>query len=1276
METASLVVGGVIGLLAAAVVILILLLARKTASARRERNSSRGPEAFAAYAPEIFISGDEDWAEQWDELTAFLRERFGAVKIEQYRFNTHAGDKAPPERLAAARAARHFVALVCEGFVKSPVAMQLRKARRGAEGRSHLLAVDKAVLKPPVRRRVERLQSILESGPYGRLFDPQEPDRLKRAEAFRRELTRVFGERPDSKPRGKAQEAGAEGRAYKYDYFISYNRQWSAYADEIKAFLSARDGEATIFLDRDELDRIGAQLSEELPAGVAASRHMISLVCSRYLASEYCIDEVRYFNNSRFAKDRDQRHLYSFLMEPIEEQLKASPAAEIQLIKDTTFATLYDPSGAAHDLDTKELALEIETAFNGHGIRSPFPPPFDDAVPEVANFMGRESELARIAIALQLQPEFEGAAPSTAMDLPATTLRAIIHAGKGFGKTSLAARFARRLKGKIGVWWVRSENASILLGGVEAISKTLDPAIAASEERAKFAISSRFGGTRVPFLIVFDNVTVETRDLVGRLCAVMPNNVRVLMTGHTEIGLDAFSVPLDVLDLETAAAVLQARAGRDDTDGAIALARALGALPLALEHAGAYCRATNRPFAYYLKSLPALVRRAPPGSSDKDATVFATILASLNHAVADAGDNGNNVQALMDFICYCAAESIPMTLLESAVDDGFALDGAVHSLHSVGLLGAGQQFADHDTSITSHRFVQELLRVDVDASGRSGRVVNRLLPALCRLLAVDEAAPGKARSALQELAFQKYFPHFLGALPHLDSEDFRGGDAGADGEADIFDRIAKLVVLKLHEDASIDTADRDDARLWRHLPKLLGCYYEVGGLAHPLNAIIARLAGKPGQWAAFRDACLTQENYVLRFALAEALASAVRPEEPDSESGGLQTDDITQLLLREDSLNHFELGGYAFKSVASLDPDFAVKRPDLLRRLANHRCYPGRSILGDLGLNLAFRGVKVSKLMPEADGFASFWHPCWDFVAYDVEAIRAAEIEMCGAPAPEIMSDALHEELAYIATLKLWQTEARAAAAGHPGLESVIDDYFRIGNDTQRIEDETEAFAALAHAGALGPLLKLFFGHPLWSVAEAAADVVSDLHRTAADAGDESLAHALICAVRDLFDPALPWRVRYGACEAAFQMRTSESPRSALFHESVRRFYADPNAKLRGLCAENLLSTMLNQRDRDRLALETAFSQEISRWISDEDCWVLEHVHRYMHTLHQRGQNRPAENGAPNGVGSHFVSAQASRLAVHLGEWWAVDRQTFLSEIETAKRNLIAAGNH
>ena len=95
------------------------------------------------------------------------------------------------------------------------------------------------------------------------------------------------------------------------------------------------------------------------------------------------------------------------------------------------------------------------------------------------------------------------------------------------------------------------------------------------------------------------------------------------------------------------------------------------------------------------------------------------------------------------------------------------------------------------------------------------------------------------------------------------------------------------------------------------------------------------------------------------------------------------------------------------------------------------------------------------------------------------------------------------------------------------------------------------------------------------------------------------------------------WRVRFGAIEAAFQL--AEIDRMTLFGAAVRRFFADDNSRVRALCAENLISYMLERSPALRESFLAEFREPIARWLCDDDCWVLEHIFRLFRRLHADG---------------------------------------------------------
>ena len=1060
---------------------------------------------------------------------------------------------------------------------------------------------------------------------------------------------------------GASSKPAPRSRRYAYDYFISYSSPNLKDAEFVESILRGRKQRVWVQVYD---SRMSEDIAKNISEALGTSRHFIALLSSHYVNSQWAMNEIHWFDDHRKNPGADQRDLVILDCEPI-------------LPADTIFRDNY--RGALHDKASEaDRTAEVIRALK-HGAakdREPLNEPFVN-VPDPPNCFGRDQEIA--SIERYFFPDGAGDASAAQATPPLDNRRVLIQAGPGFGKTTLAASFARvRQDYFAGVWWLPSQDPATLLAAVVAINPP-KKAGSPTPELGRRVLSNYFDDTTAPYLLVFDNVGTPSEDagrtdgaigagapqagterLVVQLAASLGTNVRVLMTSRRP-GWDdgAELIEIKGLSPEPAGEFLRNRANRPaDEDGSLRLAADLGGLPLALDHAGAYCARSGRSFDDYRKDLTQLIKRAPPGV-EYDTAVFATTTTSLEYARKICPE-ANAVTRLADFLSYCSADRIPRALcLRALDDDGMLTDDAIGALRDVGLLNAAEAYPD-EGAIGVHRLVQTIIRNETDAAGRSNAVISRLMPFLCEQLVGEDGGPSRDKA----LRVRKYLPHLFQALPHLDAPDFRGTQAG-----DLLDHVAKLVVLSLKQEALASGADDS---IPEHLPRLLGCFYEVDPLAEPLEFLLTRAAGRKQAWEAFRDACLKEGNYVLRFALSTALAKAI--EKPGS---GYSIKEAAALVERPQTLNHFELGGYTLKSYYSNRVD-ETPDPRLLRRLAEHPCYPGRSILGDLMLNLVYQKKTPTALLPPTDGEnRRFWAPVWDFIAYDVNAIIAAEhVNRQGQPSTRDRAQ-VQEEFDYLRSLDKQRGALLENPERLPGpIRTIVENYYSIGVDPTQMDgkDEVGAFKALTAEPDLDAeprwnrlltrVLCLFFGHPLWSVAEAAANVIAGLYSAACDANDDGARADCHGAIVELLAPGLPWRVRFGAVEAAFQIRLHETPKMKTFADGVRAFYNDPSSKLRGLCAENLLSVMLNANNKNRLELEARFEREIHFWLKDEDCWVLEHVHRYFNALARRGTDA---------IGKTMAAAlvtDASRLCEGLEDWWQADRERFLSHIETRKRTL------
>jgi tetratricopeptide (TPR) repeat protein len=253
----------------------------------------------------------------------------------------------------------------------------------------------------------------------------------------------------------------------------------------------------------------------------------------------------------------------------------------------------------------------------------------------------------------------------------------------------------------------------------------------ADVEKAAKAALRRLAEQRAPWLLIYDNVSSP-----DEIADLLPSaETRVLITSRfSDWGGWAEEVSLDVLPLEEAVALLQRRSGRSDAEGAKVLAKALGNLPLALEHAAAYCKRTQMRFADYAVKASSLIVAAPRGEG-YPRSVAATFGLAITEAVAQCPA----AEPIMAYLAQCSSERIPMTLIEGAVKDEAQRLQALTALAEVSLV-KHHPFEDTTAAVTLHRLVQIVARTRSQATGSAHDAVGRLI---ARLVAIY---PGEGHS--------------------------------------------------------------------------------------------------------------------------------------------------------------------------------------------------------------------------------------------------------------------------------------------------------------------------------------------------------------------------------------------------------------------------------------------------------------------------------------------------------------------------------------------------
>jgi tetratricopeptide (TPR) repeat protein len=469
------------------------------------------------------------------------------------------------------------------------------------------------------------------------------------------------------------------GPGERYDFFLSRRGSVAAIAQEVAEALTEK-GYKVLVQDYDI--PLGSSFVERMHEAVSNSRDLIILFTHDYLQSAYTRKEFTSFEAQRL-RSVEERHIVV---------LRCEDAPLVGLLSDTVYQNL------AGIEDPGERKRRIIAAAERQSQAAPPPPrPFIGVPPRIASFTGRADELDRLdAILMQDKP---------AAVTQASVGRAAVQGMGGVGKTSLAIEYAHRFRGLYaGVCWCAAETRSGLLSALAGLAV----ALSADVEKAAKAALRRLAEQRATWLLIYDNVTAP--DYIADL---LPSaGARVLITSRFSDWSElADEVALDVLPLEEGIALLQNRTGRSDAGGAQKLAEALGRLPLALDHAAAYCKRTQMQFGDYAGKASTLIDAAPRG-----AVYPRSIAATFNLAIAEVVAQCQAAEALMAYLAQCAPERIPMMLVEGAVQDERERMKALATLAEVSIV-KHDPFEDGSPAVTVHRLVQRLARARALAKG-------------------------------------------------------------------------------------------------------------------------------------------------------------------------------------------------------------------------------------------------------------------------------------------------------------------------------------------------------------------------------------------------------------------------------------------------------------------------------------------------------------------------------------------------------------------------------
>jgi tetratricopeptide (TPR) repeat protein len=372
---------------------------------------------------------------------------------------------------------------------------------------------------------------------------------------------------------------------------------------------------------------------------------------------------------------------------------------------------------------------------------------------EPAAFVGRET-LGRLADAARRGP--------VAVVCAVTGMR-------GVGKTQIAAAYARARvrEGWDLVGWVNAETRGVLLADLARVAAGLgvaDPEgdSLESARRLRESLQARAG----PGLLVFDNAT-DADGLRQFLPATGGTQVVVTTTSRT---FAVFGQVVDVSEFTRAESVgyLRARTGLADDDGADAVARELGDLPLGLAQAAASISGGHLSYPAYLERLCQVPVRELLGrglGEDYPHATAAALLLSVQ--AAEAGDPAGLTGWLLRVLAALSPDGVPRGILDGlplalrprrlAVPWSrrvlrrpvrWEVDAAVERCVAGSLLG----WSVAEETVIMHRLLARVLRERDQARGRWTGTVTAALNMLEPLLFSEDQAWSRREDGVRLIA--------------------------------------------------------------------------------------------------------------------------------------------------------------------------------------------------------------------------------------------------------------------------------------------------------------------------------------------------------------------------------------------------------------------------------------------------------------------------------------------------------------------------------------------
>lgn len=324
--------------------------------------------------------------------------------------------------------------------------------------------------------------------------------------------------------------------------------------------------------------------------------------------------------------------------------------------------------------------------------------------------------------------------------IAAVTAKQAIHGLGGVGKTRVAVEYAKRYSYHYtALLFITADSPANLQRNLAKLCGALVlnlPEKDATEQEVQVAAALRWLREHAGWFLIVDNVdTPDAAKAVESLLQQLNSGHIVVTSRLSQWGEAVQELSLDVISESASKEFLLERthgkrktAATDDAD-ALALAKALGQLPLALEQAGAFIVKHHTSFKAYLERWKQQEAKVLEWHDQRTMKYPASVATTWQTSFAQLTNDG---RGLLNVLCWLAPDPIPLSMIEklSTIEDEPPIDieTGIADLAEYSLL---KWSSDQYDSVEIHRLVEEITRYRLDESER-GVWVNR-----CVRMALD-----------------------------------------------------------------------------------------------------------------------------------------------------------------------------------------------------------------------------------------------------------------------------------------------------------------------------------------------------------------------------------------------------------------------------------------------------------------------------------------------------------------------------------------------------------